>query len=602
MQKQLTWDMDTVFDGGSGSDTLRIFIQETKEVIVEAKLLIEKWSPENQTRAAEKLADFLMKRQEAFDRLGEASTFARGLLSADTNDTQAAKVVNHLSQLGSQLSEVETRFMKKIKAVSDHNWDALLSDEQLQVSLFNLNEKREKGKKLLSESEERIIQQLSLDGLEGFNNVYQSLVNSIRVPVETDGETKQLSAGQAANKLSSHPDPAVRSQILSDWEQSWKEKAPLFADTLNHLAGFRLQTYQLRGEKDFLKPALEYNRMEQLTLDIMWETITKNKPKLVDFLDRKAALMGKDKLGWADVTAPLSLGSFEPKTYSFEEAQTFVAKHFGSLSTEMQELAETAFEHNWVEAEDREGKRPGAYCSNLPVSRQSRIFMTFSGSANNVSTLAHELGHAYHSHVMRDLPHLNRRYAMNVAETASTFCEMVISDATVAASHSLEEKIALLDSKISRAAVMFMNIHSRYLFETRFYSKRQSGLVDVKELSQLMEDAQKEAFQDALDSYHPMFWASKLHFHITGVPFYNFPYTFGFLFSLGIYSYAKNKGTDFEEDYRNLLRDTASMTTEELALKHMDADLTQPDFWQSAIDEILADIDEYLELTAAYLS
>lgn len=602
MQKQLTWDMDTVFDGGSGSDTLRIFIQETKEVIVEAKLLIEKWSPENQTRAAEKLADFLMKRQEAFDRLGEASTFARGLLSADTNDTQAAKVVNHLSQLGSQLSEVETRFMKKIKAVSDHNWDALLSDEQLQVSLFNLNEKREKGKKLLSESEERIIQQLSLDGLEGFNNVYQSLVNSIRVPVETDGETKQLSAGQAANKLSSHPDPAVRAQILSDWEQSWKEKAPLFADTLNHLAGFRLQTYQLRGEKDFLKPALEYNRMEQLTLDIMWETITKNKPKLIDFLDRKAALMGKDKLGWADVTAPLSLGSFEPKTYSFEEAQTFVAKHFGSFSTEMQELAETAFEHNWVEAEDREGKRPGAYCSNLPVSRQSRIFMTFSGSANNVSTLAHELGHAYHSHVMRDLPHLNRRYAMNVAETASTFCEMVISDATVAASHSLEEKIALLDSKISRAAVMFMNIHSRYLFETRFYSKRQSGLVDVNELSQLMEDAQKEAFQNALDSYHPMFWASKLHFHITGVPFYNFPYTFGFLFSLGIYSYAKNKGTDFEEDYRNLLRDTASMTTEELALKHMDADLTQPAFWQSAIDEILADIDEYLELTAAYLS
>ena len=88
---------------------------------------------------------------------------------------------------------------------------------------------------------------------------------------------------------------------------------------------------------------------------------------------------------------------------------------------------------------------------------------------------------------------------------------------------SIEEKIALLDSKISRAAVMFMNIHSRYLFETRFYEQRQKGLLDEKELSQLMEDAQKEAFQNALDTYHPMFWASKLHFHITGVPFYNFP-------------------------------------------------------------------------------
>ncbi|EXJ22782.1 Oligoendopeptidase F [Alkalibacterium sp. AK22] len=601
MPKKLTWDMNTVFEGGSSSTALHTFIEETRTVIGKAEALIKDWGSESGASEAGNLVDFLLCREEAFDRLTEASTFARGLLSADVNDSQAAKRVNQLSQLGSQLSDVETRFMKKIKAIPDDAWEALLSDEKLQVSRFNLNEKRKKGQKLLSESEERIIQQLSLDGLEGFSNVYQSLVNSIRVPVEMNGARKFLSAGQAANKLIGHPDPTVRSQILSDWEHAWKEKAPMFADTLNHLAGFRLKTYQLRGENDFLRPALEYNRMEQQTLDTMWETITKNKPKLVEFLDRKAALMGKDKLGWADVTAPLSLGTFEPKTYSFEEAQTFVTTHFGSFSTEMQALAEIAFEHSWVEAEDREGKRPGAYCSNLPVSRQSRIFMTFGGSASNVSTLAHELGHAYHSHVMRDLPHLNRRYAMNVAETASTFCEMIISDATVAAANATEEKIALLDSKISRAAVMFMNIHSRYLFETRFYAQRQSGLLDEKELSQLMEEAQKEAFDNALESYHPMFWASKLHFHITGVPFYNFPYTFGFLFSLGIYSYAKHKGTDFEEDYRKLLRDTASMTTEELAYKHLNADLTQPGFWQSAIDEVLTDIETYFDLTAPYI-
>lgn len=116
-----------------------------------------------------------------------------------------------------------------------------------------------------------------------------------------------------------------------------------------------------------------------------------------------------------------------------------------------------------------------------------------------------------------------------------------------------------------------------------------------------MEDAQKEAFQNALDTYHPMFWASKLHFHITGVPFYNFPYTFGFLFSLGIYSHAKNQESAFEDDYRELLRDTASMTTEDLAEKHLNVDLTQPDFWQAAIDEVLADIDEYMTLTDSYI-
>lgn len=601
MQRQLTWDMDKIFKGGSDSKELREFIKGIKQTISEARSLISQWSADSSADTIEELTAFLNKRETAFDYLAEASTFSRGLLSADVNDSKAAKTVNQLSQLSSEMSDVETQFMKKLKSIPDEKWEKLVTHDQLKASAFNLNEKREKGKKLLSESEERIIQQLSLDGLEGFNNVYQSLVNSIRIPFKKDEELTTLSAGQAANKLTGHPDPEVRESLLTNWEMTWEAKAPLFADTLNHLAGFRLQTYQLRNEPDFLTPALEYNRLQKQTLDTMWDTITENKPKLVDFLNRKAALMNKEKLNWADVTAPLSLGDYEPKDYSFEEAQEFVIKHFGSFSEDMKELAETAFDGTWVEAEDREGKRPGAYCSNLPKSKQSRVFMTFSGTANNVSTLAHELGHAYHSHVMRDLPHLNRRYAMNVAETASTFCEMVISSATVDAANSAEEKIALLDSKISRAAVMFMNIHSRYLFETRFYEQRQSGLLNEKELSELMEEAQKEAFMDSLETYHPMFWASKLHFHITGVPFYNFPYTFGFLFSLGIYSYAKGQNNTFESDYRKLLRDTASMTTEELAQKHLNVDLTQSDFWQSAIDEILSDVDEYMALTECFV-
>lgn len=427
--------------------------------------------------------------------------------------------------------------------------------------------------------------------------MYQTIVNSVSVPFLINDELTYLSAGQAANKLKGLKDPSIRARLLSDWENAWKEKAPLFSDTLNHLAGFRLQTYDLRGEKDFLNPPLEYNRMTEETLNTMWDTITKNKPKIVEFLNRKAALMGKEKLNWADVNAPISVGDFEPKTYSFDEAETFITTHFGSFSQEMQQMAQKAFDEDWIEAEDKEGKRPGAYCSNLPESKQSRVFMTFSGSASNVSTLAHELGHAYHSHVMRDLPALNRSYAMNVAETASTFAEMLISDATVSAAESKEEKIVLLDSKISRAAIMFMNIHSRFLFEKRFYEARQSGLVSDKELSSIMEDAQKEAFLDSLETYHPTFWASKLHFYITGISFYNFPYTFGFLFSLGIYSKAKEEGKSFADDYRDLLRDTASMTTEDLAAKHLGVDLKQPDFWQSAINEILSDVDDYLDLT-----
>lgn len=598
MTASQNWNMDSVFEGGSHSEALQARIKELDTLIQDTLTQISEWDPSKDHPEYSELDSFLEKRESIGNGLSEAGTFARGLFSANTKDLQAAKVVNQLSTVGSQMSEVETLFMKKLKDIPENEWETLVSKEPFKQSAFPLEEKREKGQKLLSEKEEKIIQKLSLDGLNGFGNMYQTIVNSVNVPFEEDGKITYLSAGQAANKLTGSEDPAIRARLLKDWEIAWKEKAPLFSDTLNHLAGFRLQTYDLRDEKDFLNPPLEYNRMKEDTLNTMWDTITENKPKVVEFLNRKAALMGKDKLNWADVTAPVSVGDYEPKTYSFEEAQDFVTTHFGTFSQEMQDMAQRAFDEGWVEAEDKEGKRPGAYCSNLPESKQSRIFMTFSGSANNVSTLAHELGHAYHSHVMRDLPALNRSYAMNVAETASTFAEMLISDATVEAAASDEEKIALLDSKISRAAIMFMNIHSRFLFEKRFYEARQDGLVNEEELSTIMEEAQKEAFLDSLETYHPTFWASKLHFYITGISFYNFPYTFGFLFSLGIYSKAKQEGQSFSEDYRNLLRDTASMTTEELAEKHLAVDLTQPDFWQSAIDEILVDIDDYLALTA----
>jgi oligoendopeptidase F len=186
---------------------------------------------------------------------------------------------------------------------------------------------------------------------------------------------------------------------------------------------------------------------------------------------------------------------------------------------------------------------------------------------------------------------------MNVAETASTFAEMIVSDAAVRKAKSKEEKIALLEDKIQRSVALLMNIHARFLFETRFYEERKSGVISVERLNQLMEEAQVEAYGGALENYHPLFWASKLHFFITGVPFYNFPYTFGFLFSLGIYAQALEAGDGYEEKYIELLKDTASMTVEDLAHKHLNVNLTEKEFWEKAVKLCVNDVEEFLELT-----
>jgi oligoendopeptidase F len=198
---------------------------------------------------------------------------------------------------------------------------------------------------------------------------------------------------------------------------------------------------------------------------------------------------------------------------------------------------------------------------------------------------------------MNKLPYLSQNYAMNVAETASTFSEMIVSDAAKSAAKTKEERIAFLSDKLERCVALLMNIHARFLFETRFYEERKQGVVSVERLNQLMTDAEREAYLDTLDVYHPTFWASKLHFYITNWPFYNFPYTFGFLFSTGIYVQALQEGPAFAEKYNALLRDTGRMTTEQLAQQHLGIDLTKPDFWSSALDYLMRDVDEFLELT-----
>ena len=601
MKYNNTWDMDSIFNGGSDSPA---FYEKVNTLEIQTKDFDKKvkaWNVDADAPNFEYFADILTNNEIISKGIGEARTFMSGLASANTNDTKARTNLNLISNLSKDLSNTNIVLQKKIAEINEKDFNEMLQKEPFKTSAFSITEIREQAQKLLSTKEEELLNNLSIDGFHGWGDMYNELVSTVKIPVKENGEVVVLSAGQFENKMGSEKDPSKRAEMLKIWEKAWEGKADLFANTLNHLAGFRLADQKSHKIKHFMEPPLEYNRMKKETLDAMWNTISDNKAKIVEYFNRKAKLLNIDKLSWLDVAATVSVGDFEPKTYTYSEAADFIIDNFKSFSPKMADMSQKAFDERWIEAEDRSGKRPGGYCSNLPESEQSRIFMTFSGSSDNVSTLAHELGHAFHSSVLRDLPLLNQRYAMNVAETASTLAELVVSDATIEAASSEAEKITLLDEKISRGAVMMMNIHARYLFESNFYAERQKGIVTAERLSELMLAAQKEAYEDALETYHPMFWAAKLHFYSTGVSFYNFPYTFGYFFSLGIYARGLEADDSFEADYIALLRDTANMTTEDLAEKHLAVDLTKSDFWQDAIDLVHADVEEYLQLTEKYI-
>jgi len=539
------------------------------------------------------LQELLIDLEGSAKKLIQAGAYVGCLLAQNTEDKQAYALDAKITSLNATFQTALGSLDNLLTSIDDLVWQQLVSTEPLQELAFVLTESREKAKEKLSKQEEAVISALEVDGYHSWGQLYDLIVSKIKVSFNENGEEKQLSVGQAFNKFSSS-DREVRSAVFKNWEKAWGEQADFLAKTLNHLSGFRLNVYNKRGWEDVLKEPLNINRMEKKTLETMWTVISENKQKLVQYLERKANLLGLEKLSWFDLDAPY--GKTESKV-SYQDGAQFIEQNFALFGEKMAAFAKIAFDEQWIEAEDRPGKAPGGFCTDFPESKQSRIFMTYSGTPSNVSTLAHELGHAFHSYVMRDVPFLNCNYAMNVAETASTFAEMIVADASVKNAKDEEEKLVLLDDKIQRTVALLMNIHARFLFETHLYEERKQGTVSVEKLNELMLEAQKEAYCGALEDYHPLFWASKLHFFITGVPFYNFPYTFGYLFSLGIYAEAIEEGKGYEEKYIALLRDTASMTVEELAQKHLQIDLTKKDFWEKAVRICLDDIDEFLELT-----
>lgn len=587
------WDLDVFFEGGSESPTFKQFIDEMPAKINELQTAVDALVLPTSNEAATDIAKVLELTKDVVSTISHAGGVLSCLTAQDTTDREALLLQGKLGSIAASTSPVIQKFHQLLSDTEQTVFDALVTTEELAQFAFIMSEWREQSKLELSQEEEALISALGVDGYSSWGQLYNMLIGDIKVQVTVDGEVKTLSVGQA-NNLSSHPDAVVRKDAFDALEKVFTEKEEFFAKTLNHLGGFRLAVYKKRGWDNVLQEPLQINRMKQETLDAMWGAITDNKAPFAKFLTHKANLISKDEMHWYDFDAPVTASTAK---MPYQEGAEFILKQFGKFGKELEAFTRIAFEDGWIEAEDRDNKRPGGFCTGMPLAEQSRIFMTYSGTMSNVSTLAHELGHAFHSYALRPVHTLNRRYAMNVAETASTFAEMIVADAAVNEATSKEEKIALLEDKIQRSVAFFMNIHARFLFETRFYEARKNGLVSSKRLNELMEEAQKEAYAGALGDTHPHFWASKMHFYITGVPFYNFPYTFGYLFSLSIYAKAKEEGAGFEEKYIALLQDTAVMTVEDLAKKHLNEDITKREFWEKGIALCVKDVEEFLELT-----
>jgi pepF/M3 family oligoendopeptidase len=527
-------------------------------------------------------------------RRSHAESFAYCLASQDVSDDRAMVIVDDMMSLYAETEAIRSAIEELALALDDEAWSKLIADPRLKGAAFYWNELRDNARLKMEPRMEKLATELATNGYHGWNLLYARLSGDLTTEFEEGGKTETLSMGQLSNKFSS-PDRNTRKSAFEKLESTWKTIEPLVAMELNSQAGFRLSLYRARGWESPMFEPLLMGRVKQETVDAMWDAIAAVQPRIAGYIDAKKKILGIDDFKWYDQTAPL--GDIE-KSYTYDEACDFVVKHLTSFSSDLGDFARMAIDKRWIEAEDRSGKRAGGYCTGLGVVKQSRIFMTFSGNYEEMMTLAHELGHAYHSWVLRDRDYFGRAYSMLLAETASTFNEKLVTDAALAEVKDDAGRLSLLDKMAQEHFTMFCNIRARYLFDSAFYEERKKGTVPKERLNEIMVEAQKKAFGKILsdDGYHPLFWASKLHFSETSVPFYNYPYTFGHLFAGGIYSRAKQEGPAFAEKYRALLIDTGSMTCEDVAAKHLGVDLSSGEFWNEAVGRALEDIDNFIEL------
>ena len=524
--------------------------------------------------------------------------------AADAENKNYQQLQAELSTLMPLREQIATNVEFAFKDATNEGFAAFIGAvPELRRNEFFLVTRRRNSSLRLPRDQEVLAADLAVDGIHAWGRLFDRLSGSLKIQIQEKGAVVTRSPGQVQFDS---PQRQVRENNFFAADAAWGSIEDTCADAINHIAGTRLTTYRHVGLRDHLEVPLRFNRMTRETLDTMWSTITSAKGVLKEYLAKKAQLMGIDQLAWYDLAAPLPQlpGAGTSDEISYEDACTQIIEAFHQFSPDFGDFAKMALSDGWVEAENRAGKHQGGFCTGFPTAKQSRIFMTYTNSADSMSTLAHELGHAYHSWVLRNEPVFLQDYPMNLAETASTFAEAVLGEQRYSRAKSDYERLQMLDGLLGDSVAFLMNIHSRFLFEDSFHRERAKGELTAAQLSELMLAAQKAAYMDSLadGGWNPRFWVSKLHFYITGLPFYNFPYTFGYLLSMGVYAVGQDSGGEFADTYRKLLIATGSKDAEDAVRSTLGFDLRKPDFWNKSLNIVADRVRQFVKLADATLA
>ena len=508
-------------------------------------------------------------------------------ISTEADHAQANAAQTPLNRAYMAIAQCESSFSRYLASLED--LDAVIAaDEELQKRGFVLREYAEKARHQLPESIESPVLRMQLSGGKALSQLRGKLEATLTADFR--GEEIPLSAvrGKAYDA-----DPAVRREAYEAEIACYKKVEIPMAVCLNSIKAEGQTMAELRGYQDVLEMTLAESRLSRATLDAMWTAIREALPKLREYFKAKGRLLGHENgLPFYDLFAPIGESS---TTYTIEEARALLLEVFEQFTPEMSGMMAT-FDEGWIDVYPRAGKRGGAFCAGSYELNVSRIMTNFSGSLSDVSTLAHELGHAFNNKMLSRVPSMMTDTPMPLAETASTFNETLLSAVLMGKADRAEE-LMLLDASLTENTQVMVDIYSRFLFEEKVVAAQADHALSVQELKETMLWAQDQSYGDGLDPdvRHPYMWACKSHYYSTGRHFYNFPYAFGGLFGRGLYARYQQEGQAFVPVYCDLLSRFGSDTIENVTAS-VGIDVTTPEFWRSAVATVVAEAERFVAL------
>ncbi|MCA0385106.1 MAG: M3 family oligoendopeptidase [Firmicutes bacterium] len=529
----------------------------------------------------------LLRKLQAFGHL----TFA-----THSKSQEALALKNKVQQYLSDMTPAQVAFKVWLNTIDDLEQMALTSTK-VNTHLFYLKELKDFNHHLLSSKEEVLISKLTATGSSAWETLQSKVSSQLVYEVNIDGTTKEMPI-MAIRNLAFSSDREVRKLGYMAELAAYESHAEISAAALNGIKGEVLTLSKLRGFESPLDETLYHSRMDRETLSAMIAAMEAYLPIFRRYLLAKSRLLGnKGPMPFFDLFAPVTTTD---AVYTIAEARTFIVKYFKDYSTDLSEFADMCFEKGWIDFEPAAGKVGGAFCSNIPSIRQSRVLLNFTGKLKNVLTIAHELGHAFHGDRIMSESILNTSYPMPLAETASIFCETIVRNAVLKDADN-EQKLAILENSLQGATQVIVDILSRYYFETELFERRTDHPVSVDELKSMMISAQIRAYGDGLNhnTLHPFMWLNKNHYYYANRNFYNFPYAFGLLFATGLYAKYLEDSNTFIPAYDQMLKATGKMNIKQVC-GLMNIDPTSTAFWNASLEKIKSDVETFEMLVAEF--